>query len=120
MLAEVASSAVEAQHISAPVRLSCPHTRFRRAEVEMIDTETKVVWIRPSTSTPGEALSYDYLVLALGSVPNYYGLPGLEDHSFSMKTLEDASRLRNHVIALLERADVEPDEQAGNPPEQPV
>ena len=111
MLAEVASSAVEAQHISAPVRLSCPHTRFRRAEVAIVDTETEVVWIRPSTSTPSEALPYDYLILALGSVPNYYGLPGLEDHSFSMKTLEDASRLRNHVIALLERADVEPDEQ---------
>ena len=111
MLAEVASSAVEAQHISAPIRASCPHTRFRRAEVEAVDTESQVVSIRASTSTPIESLSYDQLLLALGSVPNYYDLPGLEDYSITMKTLEDASRLRNHVIAMLERADVEPGEQ---------
>ena len=111
MLAEVASGAVEAQHISAPVRASCPHTRFRRAEVEAIDTESQAVWIRASMSMPTEALSYDHLVLALGSVPNYYGLPGLEEHSITMKTLEDAIGLRNRVIACLEHADVEPDEE---------
>jgi NADH dehydrogenase len=48
-------------------------------------------------------------VLALGSIPDYRGLPGLEEHAFTLKTLEDAMRLRNHVISLLERADVEPD-----------
>jgi NADH dehydrogenase len=60
-----------------------------------------------------EALPYDHLVLALGAVPNYFGLPGMAEHSFSLKSLEDAMRLRNHVISLLERADVEndPDER---------
>ena len=109
MLAEVASSGLEAQHISAPVRASCPHTQFQRGEVVAIDTIQQTVWIRPGPSLPKEPLRYDHLVLALGSVPNYYDLPGLEEHSFPMKTLEDASRLRNHVIGLLEHADSEKD-----------
>jgi NADH dehydrogenase len=58
---------------------------------------------------PSETLAYDQLVLALGSVPDYRELEGMEAQSFSLKTLEDATQLRNHVLALLERADVEPD-----------
>ena len=69
------------------------------------------MWVRSGPAPPDEALPYDHLMLALGSIPNYYGLPGLEEHSFPMKTLEDASRLRNHVISILEHADLEPDEE---------
>ena len=107
MLAEVASGALEAQHISAPVRASCPNTRFRRAEIVGIDTVEQTVQIRPSLSIPAQSLPYDHLVLALGSVPNFFGLPGLEENSFSLKSLEDATRLRNHVITQLELADAE-------------
>ncbi len=109
MLAEVASSGLEPQHISAPVRAALPHTRFRRADVEAIDVNARTVWIRRHATASTEALSYDHLVLALGSVPNFYRLPGLEENSFTLKTLQDATTLRNHVIATLERADVEPD-----------
>ena len=41
---------------------------------------------------------------------NFFELPGVEQHSFTLKALEDATQLRNHVIGLLERADSEPDE----------
>ncbi len=109
MLAEVASSGLEPQHISAPVRAALPRARFRRAEVETIDTAARIVRVRTSVSAPAEILPYDHLVLALGAVPNFFGLPGMEEHAFSLKTLQDATRLRNHVITLLERADVESD-----------
>ena len=109
MLAEVASSALEAQHISAPIRASCPHTRFVRASVSGIDTSSQVAKVRYGASTT-EDYPYDHLVLALGSIPNYYGLPGLEQHSFAVKSLEDATNLRNHVIALLEHSDTESNE----------
>jgi NADH dehydrogenase len=109
MLAEVASSGLEAQHISTPVRAALPRARFRRAQIEGIDTAARVVRIRASTSSPAEALPYDDLVLALGAVPSFHGLPGLETHAFTLKSLADAVRLRNHVITLLERADVETD-----------
>jgi NADH dehydrogenase len=109
MLAEVASSALQAQHISTPIRAACPYTRFMRAAVQEIDTEAKTVRLLPGVDLPPESLRYDHLVLALGSVPDYHGLEGMEAHSFSLKTLEDATRLRNHVLSMLERADVEPD-----------
>jgi NADH:ubiquinone reductase (H+-translocating) len=54
-------------------------------------------------------LEYDCLVLALGSITNFYGLPGLEQHALTMKTLGDAIHLRNGVIATLEEADTECD-----------
>ena len=111
MLAEVASSGLEPQHISAPVRASCPHTRFHRGQVADINTEAQRVRVRSGGSVPAEELPYDHLVLALGSVPNYYGLPGMEEHSFKLKTLEDATQLRNHIIGLLEDVDVEPPDE---------
>jgi NADH:ubiquinone reductase (H+-translocating) len=107
MLAEVAASGLEARHISAPVRAALTRTQFRRAEVEAIDVLAQVVRVRPTPTSPVETLRYDHLILALGSVPDYYGLPGLEAHTFALKSLDDATRLRNHVIALLERSDVE-------------
>lgn len=109
MLAEVASSSLQAQHISTPIRAACPHTRFVRAAVQQIDTERRTVRLLPGVNLPPESLSYDHLVLALGSVPDYRGLRGMAENSFSLKTLEDATRLRNHVLSLLERAEVEPD-----------
>ena len=109
MLAEVASSALEAQHISSPIRASCPHTRFFRGSVESIDTAEQTVRVRAADHLPPEILSYDHLVVTLGAVPTFFGLPGLQERAFTLKTLEDATRLRNHVLAMMERADVESD-----------
>ncbi|MEM7326731.1 MAG: NAD(P)/FAD-dependent oxidoreductase [Actinomycetota bacterium] len=105
MLAEVAGSALQPHHISAPIRAMCPRTRFYRDEVADIDLDRQVVHLRGSP----DPLPYDHLVIALGSVPNYRDLPGLAEHSFSLKSLPDAVALRNHVVAMLERADVEAD-----------
>ena len=52
-------------------------------------------------------LVYDDLVLALGSITNFFGLPGLESRALTMKTLGDAIHLRNRMIATLEEADTE-------------
>ena len=109
MLAEVAGSALEPQHISAPIRASLPRTRFRRAAVKGIDTEAQEVRCRSGDGATVESVRYSHLVLALGSVPNYFGLPGMEENAFTLKTLDDATRLRNHVITLLEQADVSDD-----------
>jgi NADH dehydrogenase FAD-containing subunit len=106
MLAEVASGALEAQHISAPVRAAAAHTRFRRGVVEEIDTERRTVRVATGSAKP-ETMTYDHLVLAVGSVPYFLDLPGVAEHSFTLKSLADATRLRDHVLALLERADLE-------------
>jgi NADH dehydrogenase len=109
MLAEVAASGLEAQHISAPVRAALFKTRFVRAGVEIVDCTAKTVTIRQHLTGPTETIAYEHLVLALGAIPNFFNMPGLEDHAFTLKTLQDATRLRNHVIAQLERADAEID-----------
>lgn len=110
MLSEVASGELEAQHISAPLRAAIPDTQVIHATAEVIDATARTVNVRAHAGAPSQTIVYDHLVLAVGSVANYYGLPGLQAHSLSLKTLADASRLRNHVITQLERADVEADE----------
>ena len=70
MLAEVASSGLEPQHISAPVRAALLRTRFRRAEVDSIDVAAQTVRLRGGPAAPVETVPYDHLTLALGSVPN--------------------------------------------------
>jgi NADH dehydrogenase len=52
-------------------------------------------------------LAYDHLAIGLGSVTNFYNLPGLQEHALTMKSLGDAVRLRNRLIALLEEANSE-------------
>jgi NADH:ubiquinone reductase (H+-translocating) len=54
------------------------------------------------------ALTYDYLVLALGAGVNFFGVEGAEEHAFPMYTLADAVRLREHVLGKWEDADRDP------------
>lgn len=62
---------------------------------------------------PGEReLIADHLVIALGAVTAYHDVPGLRDHSVPMKSLGDASAIHERTLALLERADAEPDADA--------
>jgi NADH dehydrogenase len=109
MLAEVASSALQARHISVPVRACCPLTRFRHGRVEAVDVERRVVHVSDRDDSPLETIPFDHLVLSVGAVSYFHGLPGIEKHAFSLKTLEDATRLRNHVLGLLERAEGQAD-----------
>ena len=109
MLAEVASSSLEAQHVSVPIRAAAPRAVVRHAEAEAIDTAAGEVRIRSTDHGPEERLSYDHLVLALGAVPKYFNMADVERQAFSLKTLSDAVALRRHMIATLEMADTEPD-----------
>ncbi|MGP3919829.1 NAD(P)/FAD-dependent oxidoreductase [Nonomuraea sp. 10N515B] len=104
MLAEVAGGALEAQHISAPVRAACPRTRFVKDRAETIDLEQRLVH-----TARGAVLPYDHLVLAVGAVPHFFDLPGVAEHAFTLKSLGAATALREHVLGLLEQADAEPD-----------
>ncbi|MDQ0862367.1 NAD(P)/FAD-dependent oxidoreductase [Bacillus sp. V2I10] len=51
--------------------------------------------------TDGTKLTYDLLVIALGSETAYFGIPGLQEHSFILKSVEDANRLRDHVESCI-------------------
>lgn len=105
MLHEVAASDLDITTIVNPIRKMLRRTHFIASDVESIDLENKRVTIAHGLHRHVHALDYDHLVLALGSVPNFFGLEGLEDRALTMKSLEDAIRLRNRMIALLEEAD---------------
>lgn len=112
MLAEIAGGSLEASHISTPLRSSLHRTEFVRGRVAAADFERKTVMVAPVGDGMGAAreIPYDHLVLALGSVSNYFGAANIQKHAFNFKTLPDAIRIRNHVIDMFERADGESDQ----------
>jgi NADH dehydrogenase len=105
MLHEITSGGVEPRHVVRPLRPLFRKTRvdFRRAEVRVIDLERRRI-----LTDHGE-LAYDFLVIALGSTTNFFGVEGAAETTFTLKSLKDAVRLRNHLLEMFERADLEPD-----------
>lgn len=105
MLHEVAASDLDVTTIVNPVRQVLRHVRFFVGQVEKIDLEQKNVNVSHGFDRHQHALSFDFLVVGVGSVTNFHGIPGLEQRALTMKTLGDAIRLRNHIIAHLEEAE---------------
>jgi len=116
MLAEVAGSSLEPTHITSPLRTSLRRTQVVRGRVTEIDLEKRRVLVavdhHASNGGAGEAereLSFDHLVLALGSVSNYLGMTNVQKNAFDFKSLLDAIKIRNHLIDMFENADREKD-----------
>lgn len=107
MLHEVAASDLDITHIVSPLRTLLKRTTIFVGDVESIDLERRRVRVGHGFERHEHDLAYDHLVVALGSMTNFYGLPGLEQRALTMKTLGDAIHLRNRVIATLEEADTE-------------
>lgn len=111
MLSEVVSGKIEPPHIVNPIRRLCRHTNFYQAEVESIDPENRQVVVSYLDHADYTYIPYDHLVIAVGSSMDLPRLPGVSEHSFPFKTLGDALSLRNHLIRVLESAEVEEDPQ---------
>ena len=111
MLAEVAGGSLEPSHISAPLRTALRRTEFVRGRAEGVDFGRRILTVAPAKGGPGSAreIPFDHLVLAVGSVSNYFGAANIQKNAFDFKTLLDAIRIRNHVIEMFERADREAD-----------
>ena len=110
MLAEVAGGSLEPMHICTPLRPSLRRTHVVYGQVEHIDLEQKrLLLAAEAPSSHQSEVAFDHLVLAVGSVSHYLGVPGVEETAFDFKSLTDAMRIRGHVLDLLELADREPD-----------
>jgi NADH dehydrogenase len=109
MLPEVSSGNLESRHVVTPVRAQLRYARFILGEVRAVDLQAKTVDVEHIMLGSRQTLAYDQLVFALGAVTSTFGLPGIAERAFPLKSLEDAERLRNHVIAMLELADVTSD-----------
>ena len=107
MLHEVASSDLDMTNIVNPIRKLLRRVEFFHGEVVSIDLEQRQVRVMHGETHHGHTLPYDHLILGLGSVTNFYNLPGLAERALTMKTLGDAIHLRNRMIAHLEEANFE-------------
>ncbi len=107
MLHEVAASDLDVSHIVNPVRKMVRRAAVLVGEVEHVDLPGRRVVVSHAGGGHRHELAYDHLLIALGSITNFFGLPGLEERAFRMKTLGDAIALRNRLIAQLEEADFE-------------
>jgi NADH dehydrogenase len=84
-------------------------TSVRQAEVKAIDLAQRTVTAAHCGACGDYTVPFDHLVLALGSVPNYFGLPGVAEHALTIKSLADATALHAHIIDKLEHADLQSD-----------
>ena len=107
----VVSGSVEPSNISFPLhallrqRSAAVSVKFRQSRVQGIDVERKVI------STDDGELEWDYLVVALGSTTNFFGMADVEENSLSLKSLRDAVSIHNHVLDNYEAALREGDEE---------
>jgi NADH:ubiquinone reductase (H+-translocating) len=101
LLYQVAAAELEPEDIAYPIRSIFSGFRnvdFALAQVRHVNLEKRLI------VTDGRVFSYDYLVLATGSIPDSFGIPGVQEHAFFLKTLEDGVALKNHIICCFERA----------------
>ena len=106
LLPEVVGASLLPGHVVAPHRqmIHCSHVCMAR--VSEIDTAAKIVHYLGEG--PG-TFRYDQLVLTCGTNASLDVVKGMESHALPLKTLGDALFLRNHLIARLEQAELQPD-----------
>src|SRR5215213_2537933 len=103
----IVSSDIDARNVAQPLRraLILAGASFRRAQITGVDSEPKVV-----KADGGIEFPYDQLVVSLGGMPNFFGIPGVAEHSMTMRGVEDAERVRNRVIERFEEVSLIRDE----------
>ena len=107
MLPQVASGMIETRHIVLPIRTVCKKTKFYEGRIKNIDPYGKIVTLWGTGDKRGISIHYDFLVVALGSETNFFGMADVEKNAYTMKTLNDAVMLRNRIIDMLEQAENE-------------
>jgi NADH:ubiquinone reductase (H+-translocating) len=108
LLYQVATALLNPSDIAYPLRARfrrARNVRFYQARVGDIEFDANVIG-----TSGGDRIPYDYLILASGSVGDYFGNDEVRAKTLGLKTLEDALQLRNHVLSALELATREPDE----------
>jgi len=92
-LHEVAGNRVSEEVIRIPLTRIFSNTSVRVINDEIKDFDLANNMLVSDT----REYNYDYLILAMGSTPNYFGIKGLQDYGFSLWSYEDAVRLREHI-----------------------
>src|ERR1700745_2500688 len=109
MLPEIISGSIGLTNVVSPIRRLCPRTNLIRREVRDINLKDQIVTISPGFRPRHLQFQFDFLCLAPGKITNFHGMPGMMENAMPFRTLADAMVLRNHLIHVLEEADVEED-----------
>jgi NADH dehydrogenase len=107
LLYQVATAGLNAADVAYPVRglfQKQPNVVFRNAVVEGVDWDARTL-----TLGGQDPLPFDHLVVAAGATTTFFDTPGADEHAYPLYTLEDAIRLRNHVLERFESADAHPE-----------
>lgn len=107
MLHEVAAGDLSPNDIVNPLRRILRHVNVVEAEVDRIDLSARTISCSVGVSDSTIEFEFDHLLLTVGSETNFFDMPGVRDWAVTMKSLADATLLRNRVIALLEEASLE-------------
>lgn len=105
---QVASSGLEPANIAFPLRRELRRRRMRGIRYHY-GKVTEIDMARRELVTQYERVPFDRLVIAAGTTNNFFGIDGLEEHVYTMKTVPEAIRARNSVLGHLERASIEKD-----------
>jgi NADH:ubiquinone reductase (H+-translocating) len=101
LLYQVAAAFIEPSNISYPFRRMFQEKTNLRFHLGSL---TKVNPGSNSIETDTGILHYDYLVLAVGTESNFFGIENVQQHALPMKTIDDALNLRNHLLLSMEKA----------------
>ena len=107
LLPQVASGMIETRHVVMPIRTIIKNATFFEGRIRSIDPYGKIVSLYGTVEKRGVSIHYDYLILALGSQTNFFGMNDVKENAYEMKTLNDAVVLRNRIIDMLEQSENE-------------
>jgi NADH dehydrogenase len=112
LLPGAAAGTLEPRHVVVPLREELKRTQLRLGTVVGGDPQARTLTVRTLKETT-EELTYDHLIVALGSVSRTLPIPGLAEHGIGFKSLPEAIELRNHVLRTLEVGETleDPDER---------
>jgi NADH dehydrogenase len=108
-IAEMLTGRIAPGQIASAARRMFPHAHFHNAEVEEIDVANKRIVTSRHLDGRQYVLTYDHLVVALGSIDDLSRFPGVAEHALKLKTYWDSFKVRNHILAMLELAEIETD-----------
>ncbi|HWL16548.1 MAG TPA: FAD-dependent oxidoreductase [Opitutus sp.] len=109
LVPEMLVGKIQAAQIVSPARRLFSPGRFICGEIDAIDLERKTVQVSRALDGQPLQLSYDHLVLNLGSVDDLTRYRGVGEHTLRLKDYGDCVRVRNHLLQMLELAEAEPD-----------
>jgi len=109
LLADIISGTIETTHVVVPLRRMLSGASVEVGHIEEIDTARQVVRLRRRLSGDVAAISYDALIVTMGSLTDFRAVPGMTEHAVGVRTLGDAFYLRNRALDMLEEARIEQD-----------